>query len=264
MGYDIYSAEPDIIAQFNSTVVWYYGTDGNTPPNQIDFVTVALHEICHGLGFASSAASDNTAVGTFIGRSFTIDDEKVLLPTNFDIKLENAGGTKVTAFPNYSLALLNVLRSGAVYFDGTKARAANGGNRVPLYAPDTYDQGSSISHLAESYNGSPHALMTYSLPAAESIHDLGAVTIGILEDLDWPINQNCFPTYLFVNKDYGGIQQGTILNPYQTLELAHDQSTNGSTIFFLSSGVHDETNNQVLNRKVLLRSANGGNTVIIR
>ena len=106
--------------------------------------------------------------------------------------------------------------------------------------------------------------MTYSLSAAESIHDVGAVTIGIFEDLGWTINQNCFPTYLYVNKNFGGFEQGTVTNPYRTLELAHDQSTNGSTIFFLSSGVHDETNNQLLNRKVLLRLANGGSPVTIR
>jgi hypothetical protein len=42
------------------------------------------------------------------------------------------------------------------------------------------------------------------------------------------------------------------------------ESTNGSTIFFLSSGGHDEINHQLLNRKVLLRLANGGNSVLIK
>ena len=199
-----------------------------------------------------------------VGRVFAIDDKSVLFPTIYDVKLENAGGTQVIDFPNYSISLLDVLTSEAVYFDGPNARAANGGNRVSLFAPATYDQGSSISHLAETYNGTADALMTYSLPLGESIHDPGTVAIGILEDLGWPINQNCFPTYVYVNKQFLGPEQGTIINPYRTLEKAHQESTNGSTIFFLSQGVHDEPNGQVLNRKVLLRLANGGIPVIIR
>jgi len=30
---------------------WYFGTDGKTPSNQYDFVSVVLHEPTHGLGF---------------------------------------------------------------------------------------------------------------------------------------------------------------------------------------------------------------------
>ncbi|NND06761.1 MAG: hypothetical protein HKN87_10310 [Saprospiraceae bacterium] len=264
VGYDIYPSEPDIIAEFNSGVSWYFGTDGKTPANQIDFVTVVLHEICHGLGFAASAQSDNTVSNTFIGRDYTIDNESELLPTIFDRKLEEAGGTKITTLPNFSNQLLSALTSELVFFDDMHARAANGGKRVPLYAPTIFDQGSSISHLAESFNGTVNALMTYSLAAEESIHDPGPVNIGILEDVGWPINQNCFPTYLYVNKNFVGVETGAILNPFKSLEKAHEQSTNGSTIFFLSSGVHDETNDQLLDRKVLLRLANGGSSVIIR
>jgi hypothetical protein len=35
-------------------VSWYYGLDGNAPPGGEDFVRVMLHELGHGLGFATS------------------------------------------------------------------------------------------------------------------------------------------------------------------------------------------------------------------
>lgn len=264
VGYDIYPDEPDIIAQINKDHAWYFGTDGNPPLNQVDMVTVVLHEICHGLGFSSSASSDGTGSGTSIGRLFNIDETPTLFPTIFDISMENAGGTSLVNIPNFSTILLQALTSEAVYFDATHARAANGGVRVPLYAPSTFDQGSSISHLDESFNGTVNALMTRSLAYGASIHDPGPVSIAILQDLGWSINQNCFPQYIYVNKSYNGPEFGTILNPYQTLNKAHMESTNGSTIFFLSSGVHDEINPQILNRKVLLRLANGGNSVLIK
>ena len=52
----------EIGASFSSTANWYYGTDGNTPSGQVDFVSVVLHEIGHGLGF-SGFASVSAGVG---------------------------------------------------------------------------------------------------------------------------------------------------------------------------------------------------------
>src|SRR5262245_53790433 len=57
---DLDPGNDDINATFSSTIGtpgclsslgWYYGLDGNTPANRIDFVTVLLHELGHGLGF---------------------------------------------------------------------------------------------------------------------------------------------------------------------------------------------------------------------
>jgi hypothetical protein len=60
-GTDLVGGEPDIGATFNSNLNgdpgclqgagWYYGYDGNPPGNDIDFISVVLHEIGHGLGF---------------------------------------------------------------------------------------------------------------------------------------------------------------------------------------------------------------------
>lgn len=58
-GTDLAPANDDIGATFNSAIgttcafplPWYYGTDANPPAGTIDFVTVVLHELGHGLGF---------------------------------------------------------------------------------------------------------------------------------------------------------------------------------------------------------------------
>ena len=56
----------DISITFNSAIdtgclggdsSWNYATDGSTTPSSVSFVTVALHEIAHGLGFATFANS---------------------------------------------------------------------------------------------------------------------------------------------------------------------------------------------------------------
>jgi hypothetical protein len=60
-GRDLAPARSDIDATFSSVVgtgcpfprVWYYGLDALPPATGIDFVTVVLHELAHGLGFLS-------------------------------------------------------------------------------------------------------------------------------------------------------------------------------------------------------------------
>jgi cysteine-rich repeat protein len=66
-GEDFYPDYPDIFAEFNTAVdedcipgsAWYYGFDGKHGDDS-DFVMVALHELGHGLGFASFAAEDGS------------------------------------------------------------------------------------------------------------------------------------------------------------------------------------------------------------
>jgi len=110
----------------------------------------------------------------------------------YDHFTENGSGQKLlntALFPNPSAVLATQLTSNDVYFNGANANAGNGGARVPLYAPFSWSQGSSYAHLAESYNNTPNALMTYSLPNGESIHSPGPVTLGLLKDIGWTLQQ---------------------------------------------------------------------------
>ena len=63
--------------------------------------------------------------------------------------------------------------------------AANGGTPPDIYAPTIWSQGSSYSHLALKYDGTPNALMTYSVSHGESIHSPGPITQGFLKDEGW-------------------------------------------------------------------------------
>jgi hypothetical protein len=65
-GSDLSSSNSDISVTANSSLDsdpalddWYYGLDGNAPENTIDFHDVILHELGHGLGFASYVDETN-------------------------------------------------------------------------------------------------------------------------------------------------------------------------------------------------------------
>jgi len=169
----------DIRANFNQDFSWYFGTDGMTPAGQHDFLTVVLHEIAHGLGISGAGSVSGTSgVLTFSG-----------FPLIWDHFTKDGNGLSLMddyASPSDSLG--NALRGGegGVFFHGSRAIAGNGGNPVPLYSPAVWNQGSSYSHLDETYNLTADDLMTFSIGPGRSQHTVGPVTLGILQDLGWP------------------------------------------------------------------------------
>jgi hypothetical protein len=176
------TTDPDINANFSSAFPnWYFGTDGNTPPGQYDFVSVVLHELGHGLTFAGSMTVSSGQGSWGSGSGF---------PFVFDRFAENGAGQSLlntTLFPNPSAALATQLQSNSVFFDGPQAVAANGGTRPPLYAPASWIQGSSYSHLNESTYppANQNSLMTPEIGTAEAIHNPGPVTLGMFRDMGW-------------------------------------------------------------------------------
>lgn len=184
-GTDLNGANAEMDIAYSNSINWYFGTDGSPSMSQYDFVSVVLHEIAHGLNFAGTMR-----VSGGLGR-WGLEVNPPYRPLVFDRFTEDGASVSLldtNTYPNPSAALANALTGyvGGVFFDGPNANAANGGNRVPLYAPNTWQSGSSYSHLAESFNGTVNALMTYSLNDGEAIHNPGPVTCGILKDLGWP------------------------------------------------------------------------------
>ncbi|MEN8164978.1 MAG: hypothetical protein ABFS37_12675, partial [Acidobacteriota bacterium] len=136
-GRDLGGGEFDIVASFNSDYDrWYFGTDGSTPFNRIDLMSVVLHELCHGLGFIGSASVDD-GVGSWGLNGF---------PAIYDRSTEDGSQTAIIdtgSFPNPSEALASVLQGGSVFWGGSNAVAVNDGTRPRLYAPSEWGPGSS-------------------------------------------------------------------------------------------------------------------------
>ncbi len=176
----------DVLLTVNSSINWYLGTDGQTPTTKYDLVTVALHEICHGLGFFDSMNSEGTAGAWGIG-SF---------PIIYDTFIENLSGDRLTdtlKFRNHSASLLTQLTGGQIYFNGPLLKNYTLGGRAKLYAPPKWDAGSSISHLDDVASPNIDGLMTPFIDLGEAIHDPGKFTLSILGDLGW-INTRIIPT----------------------------------------------------------------------
>lgn len=179
---------------------WYFGTDGAVPSNRVDFVTVALHELGHGLGFAGfEDIDDGMGVAECEGLAgegcYGADASGTWYPDIYTRQVEDDGGSALTDIPNPSVAVANLLTSGEgvsgqLYLGGSSLLSANGGAPARLYTPGTYKPGSTYSHFDLSTFGSE--LMKPLLNSGQAIHDPG-LSLNLLEGLGWMIDFSALP-----------------------------------------------------------------------
>jgi len=177
----------DILATFNSDVdrsdsmagkKFYYGFDKNAG-GDVDFVSVVLHELIHGLGFLSLVDlgtgakyfSHNDAYMRHLERHGST-------PADYPGMSDSQRVSASTDTGNLHWTGANVLAN-----DGNLTGGISSGH-VEMYAPSTASSGSSVSHFSDAVT--PNELMEpfYSGP----IHTPGLANY-LLADVGWaPIN----------------------------------------------------------------------------
>ncbi len=209
-GSDQAPGNADVTSSFNmdcddpGSDLWYFGTDGSVPSGKIDFVSVVLHELGHGLGFSGSARYDDGVNDTGSGGSNGNECSGTAdtgcfssLPNVYDRFAMDAasGGTSLLdtgSYPNNSTTLGTAFVSSVAHFESSSILANNGNTAAPLFGPNPWENGSSYSHFDEtSYNGTPHALMTPYMGSQEANHSPGALTCAVFQDIGWPMGPDC-------------------------------------------------------------------------
>lgn len=118
----------------NPPAPWYTGVDGNPPSNQIDLMTVVMHELTHGMGFVTG-----------------VNDASCTYPSSPDgyiydwFALKSLSGwpasfAQVVSNPCTSNAA--PLSGGSLNFQGTVGGSSN--SIFPIYLPSSFNPGSSI------------------------------------------------------------------------------------------------------------------------
>ena len=161
------STSYDVRMDFSTGVNWNFGS-GTPTASQYDFRTVVTHEIGHALGFYPSY---NSGTDRFSSQGLSLWD-KNLMDSSGNVPARGARGT-----PGNFNQLDN-----PVYFTGAYAISAYG-DYVPVYAPATYNGGSSLSHLDETTF--PNALMSPFVDAAQVIRAPSDLEWAIMADLGW-------------------------------------------------------------------------------
>ena len=191
----------DIEATFSSSFSrFYFGLDGNPPSNQIDFVSVVLHELGHGLGFIGSGSVDDgveevecTGVAG-VGCIGIEANDGLTSPIIFDrflVDAANRDALDPSVYPNNSSVLGDLFQSENLFVDApTVVRIY--GSRAPVWAPAEFEPGSSFSHWDEIViRGSSAALMTPALASGEAYQDPGDITCAFFFDTGWELGAGC-------------------------------------------------------------------------
>ncbi len=186
-GGDLSPGSNDIGATFSSTIGtpgclqnsgWYYGLDASPPAGKIDFVTVLLHELGHGLGFL-------TLVNLNTGQKLNgFNDAYMRL-------LEDHSTGK--SYPQMTDAerLAASTNTGNLHWTGFNVIAGSGSltagrhpsGHVQMYAPNPAQSGSSVSHYDTAL--SPNELMEPSYTGP--LRDVG-LTLELFADLGWNVS----------------------------------------------------------------------------
>jgi cysteine-rich repeat protein len=183
-GSDLGSTTNDIEAMFNvdvgtfsclSSKTWYYGLDAAATSSEIDFVTVALHELGHGLGFLTAV---DLATGAKAGG---FDDAYML-------NLEDHSTTELYPDMTDAERVTASTDTGDLHWVGatvgtssgylTSGRHASG--HVEMYAPNPQEPGSSVSHFSDSL--SPDNVLEPSYVGPN--HDV-SLAAALMTDLGW-------------------------------------------------------------------------------
>ncbi len=147
-----------------------------------DFFSTMAHELAHAFGFASTIDTDGTGIFGDNQRYGT-----------FDQLITDSAGTPVIDGGVFNQSLWDTESvggfspAGGLFFSGTNAVAANGGNLVGLFTPTTYDDGSSVSHIDDENPLSRGLLQLAASNKGPGARTLSPLEAAIFQDLGYSV-----------------------------------------------------------------------------
>lgn len=169
-GADLNGGSPEISVVLSEEDIFDTGLDASVPAGRFSLVTLALHELGHGLGFVSWSRDIGGGQLRILINQFV---------NVFDSFVRTAGGADVTKLSTTALqsALRNPLRWGGP--DGTRL---NGNKAINLYAPPNFEPGSSVAHVSADN----HVLAPFINPGV-AILSVSNDVRGMFADMGWPL-----------------------------------------------------------------------------
>ncbi len=167
----------EINININKNINWSY--TGTPIAGKYDLSTIVMHELAHGLGFASTMKplASNTEQAQHGQSGYDLIYDK-FLEINTDLIL-----TDTKKVGNPSSELLSYITGKNLRFNTSKSS-----NDFPqIYAPSKFTEGGSISHFDENQYaaGSLNALLTPNIAAAEVIQKPGPLVLNVLQQMGW-------------------------------------------------------------------------------
>ena len=198
---------PHFTVGFSRDSNFYYGFTGEPPPSSIDFVTLALHEFIHGLGFHSSLKKDGSFPSVQLNvrgaaRNYSRYVEQ--WQRIYDVQMYSEGDGEFIVDLEPQRREQAVTSDTGLLWDGTerpgrensscsygqrmaelKSAGVASDGKPRLHAPPTFDEGSSITHVHTEADD----IMEYLYPFPRDLD----LSLGMLKDLGWEVVGKDFP-----------------------------------------------------------------------
>lgn len=156
---------------------WNFG-EGTPAGDEIDFRSVLTHELGHSLGFSTAYDYSFDRWGVWVAGW-----HQYAGITAWDRNLVDSAGNKplnaTTGYPGNFNQYNN-----PVYWDGAAATALYG-DLVPIYAPVSWQSGSSLSHLDEGLLGA--YLMSPSIGPGQTARAVSDLEWAMMTDMGWDV-----------------------------------------------------------------------------
>ncbi len=174
------------------SIRYFYGINSTSPGNDVDFVTTALHEMTHGIGFSSAihtgddvtlscpgAGNINHTVGTKLCNRNDIFSN-YLVAHNNDDSITALNDMATDAERELAITTPNKLLWNSELVANSELNTLSniGTGLAQLYSPSTLSPGSSVSHFNRSYTELMEPILEVNL------RDLGLAT-PVLWDIGW-------------------------------------------------------------------------------
>jgi len=234
-GSDLSAGTPDINSQFNSNIngnagclggrSWYYGLDGNPTGGDIDFVTVVLHEIGHGLGFQTFVNQ--------IGQKFAGFNDTYML----NLERVGASPSDYASMSDAQRQAANIADPNLVWvgprvtseYPNVPVTSGITSGSIRMHGPNPYQTGSSVSHWSTALSPNESMEPIYTGPN----HD-PSLALYLMEDIGWSINAVCTPAATtMADSDTATVAQTAALWELQ-IELSN---TGAATAFGVSATI---------------------------
>jgi hypothetical protein len=211
-GVDLNPGTPEINATFNSNlngnpaclggIGWYYGLDGN-PGVNIDFVSVVLHEIGHGIGFQTFVSQTGAKLVGFNDQYMIFLENHGAVPADYPSMSDAQRAAANIADPNLHWIGPIVTAAGNALLTGG---ISNG--HVRMHGPNPYQSGSSVSHWSTALT--PNELMEPSYTGAN--HD-PSLAWELMEEIGWTfetkVTEGCAGSTVDLASPDGTLTSGT-------------------------------------------------------
>ncbi len=195
-GVETNPGEYDMDIYFNISTYFYYGT-GKPNSSQSDFITTAMHEIGHGLGFYSAGYVNASNIGSFgnipasaispATTSFPWRGQDGV-PTIYDkyLVLQSQNRLIDCAAQN-TKALGDSIKNGPIYFTGLYANSANLNGPIEVeWGSANFSLGEDLLHLNSSYDST---IMSYGWGPGDTVRIPTTKELLILKEIGWNLTK---------------------------------------------------------------------------